>query len=397
MSTVARLLEELHASMISPSEKEVTTRRLLELAKAKKEARILIGSHAQAMPLLISTLRIGTATAKVNAAALLSALCKEEDLRVRVLLGGCIPPLLSLLKSESAEAKKAAAEAIYEVSSGGLSDDHIGRKIFVTEGVVPTLWDLLNPRLRQDRVVEGYVTGALRNLCGDKDGYWKATLEAGGVEIITGLLSSKNTASQSNAASLLARFISAFTDSIPKIIDAGAVKAVLHLLNRDNVISVRESAADALEALSSKSSIAKKAVVDAGGLPVLIGAVVAPSKECMQGDTCHSLQSHAVRALSNICGGSTSLLLYLGELCQASRPPVPLSDTLGALAYSLMVFDGTDGRSLDPVEIENVLVMLLKSHESKLDRIPRGFGKSMEMLDSQTGLITQILRRFLLD
>ncbi|XP_062197022.1 protein CELLULOSE SYNTHASE INTERACTIVE 3-like isoform X2 [Phragmites australis] len=369
MSTVARLLEELHASMISPSEKEVTTRRLLELAKAKKEIRILIGSHSQAMALLISTLRTGTSAAKVNAAALLSSLCKEEDLRVRVLLGGCIPPLLSLLKSESAEAKKAAAEAIYAVSSGGLSDDHIGRKIFVTEGVVPTLWDLLNPRSRQDRVVEGFVTGALRNLCGDKDSYWKAALEAGGVEIITGLLSSKNTASQSNAASLLARFISAFSDSIPKIIDAGAVKDLLHVLNRDNVISVRESAADALEALSSKSSIAKKAVVDAGGLPILIGAVVAPSKECMQGETCHSLQSHAVHALSNICGGTTSLLLYLGELCQAPRPPVPLADILGALAYSLMVFDGTDGKSFDPAEIENTLIVLLKSHDSKLDRI----------------------------
>ncbi|KAG2556279.1 protein CELLULOSE SYNTHASE INTERACTIVE 3-like isoform X1 [Panicum virgatum] len=369
MSTVARLLEDLHASMVSPSEKEAATRRLLELAKTKKEARILIGSHSQAMPLLISTLRIGPSAAKLNAAALLSALCKEEDLRVRVLLGGCIPPLISLLKSESSEAKKAAAEAIYEVSSGGLSDDHIGRKIFVTEGVVPTLWDLLNPRSRQDRVVEGFVTGALRNLCGDRDGYWKATLEAGGVEIITGLLSSKSTASQSNAASLLARFISAFGDSIPKIIDAGAVKALLHLLNRDNVISVRESAADALEALSSKSSIAKKAIVDAGGLPILIGAVVAPSKECMQGETCHSLQSHAVHALSNICGGTTSLLLYLGELCQAPLSPVPLADILGALAYSLMVFDGTDGKSFDPVEIENTLVVLLKSHDSKLDRI----------------------------
>lgn len=369
MSTVARLLEDLHASMVSPSGKEATTRRLLELARAKKEARILIGSHSQAMPLLISTLRVGSSAAKVNAAALLSALCKEEDLRVRVLLGGCIPPLISLLKSESAEAKKAAAEAIYEVSSGGLLDDHIGRKIFVTEGVVPTLWDLLNPRSHQDRVVEGFVTGALRNLCGDKDGYWKATLEAGGVEIITGLLSSKNTASQSNAASLLARFISASGDSIPKVIDAGAVKALLHLLNRDNIISVRESAADALEALSSKSSIAKKAVVDAGGLPILIGAVVAPSKECMQGGTCHSLQSHAVRALSNICGGTTSLLLYLGELCQAPRSPVPLADILGALAYSLMVFDGSDDKSFDPVEIENTLVALLKSHDSKLDRI----------------------------
>uniref|UniRef100_A0A0E0F333 C2 domain-containing protein n=1 Tax=Oryza meridionalis TaxID=40149 RepID=A0A0E0F333_9ORYZ len=371
MSTVAQLLEQLHTSMTSLPEKEVTTKRLLELAKEKKEARVLIGSHSQAIPLFISILRSGTSIAKVNAAALLSALCKEEDLRVKVLLGGCIPPLLSLLKSESTEAKKAAAEAIFEVSSGGLSDDHIGMKIFVTEGVVPTLWDMLKPRSHQDRVVEGFVTGALRNLCGDKDGYWRANLEAGGVEIITGLISSKNTTSQSNAASLLARLVSAFGDSIPKIIDAGAVKALLRLLNRDNDISVRESAADALEALSSKSSIAKKAVVDAGGIPVLIRAVVAPSKECMRGDTCHSLQSHAVHALSNICGGTVSLLLYLGELCQAPHPPVPLADILGALAYTLMVFSGTDGKSFDPIEIENILIVLLKSYDSNLvlDRI----------------------------
>ncbi|KAG8089357.1 hypothetical protein GUJ93_ZPchr0011g27393 [Zizania palustris] len=297
MSTVAQLLEQLHASMTSSPEKEVTTKKLLELAKAKKEARVLIGSHSQAIPLFISILRSGTSGAKVNAAALLSAL-----------------------------SKKAAAEAIFEVSSGGISDDHIGMKIFVTEGVVLTLWDLLNPRSRQDRVVEGFVTGALRNLCVDNDGYWKANLEA----------------------------------------DSGAVNALLHLLNRDNDISVRESAADALEALSSKSSIAKKAVVDAGGLTVLIGAIVAPSKECMRGDTCHSLQSHAVHALSNICGGTASLLLYLGELCQAPRSPVPLTDILGALAYTLMVFNDTDGKSFDPVEIENILIVLLKSHDSNL-------------------------------
>ncbi|KAG8091117.1 hypothetical protein GUJ93_ZPchr0011g27070 [Zizania palustris] len=371
MSTVAQLFEQLHASMTSLPEKEVMTKKLLELAKAKKEARVLIGSHSQAIPLFISILRSGTSVAKVNAAALLSALCKEEDLRVKVLLGGCIPPLLSLLKSESVEAKKAAAEALFEVSSGGLSDDHIGMKIFMTEGVVPTLWDLLNPRSCQERVVEGFVTGALRNLCGGNDDFWKANLETGGIGIITSLILSKNTASQSNAASILARLVSAFGDSIPKIIDAGAVKALLHLLNRDNDVSVRESAADALEALSSKSSVAKKAVVDAGGLTVLIGAIVAPSKECMRGDTCHSLQSHAVRALSNICGGTASLLLYLGELCQAPHSPVPLADILGALAYTLMVFYGTDVKSFDPVEIENILAALLKSHDSNLvlDRI----------------------------
>ncbi|XP_020598358.1 protein CELLULOSE SYNTHASE INTERACTIVE 3 [Phalaenopsis equestris] len=370
MANVAFLLEQLHAGMSSPTEKDMITAQLLSIARAQKEARTMIGSHSQAMPLLISMLRNGTPTAKANVAATLSALCKEEELHLKVLLGGCIPPLLSLLKSKSSEARKAAAEAIFEVSSGGLSDDHIGMKIFVTEGVVPTLWDLLDPNIKQDKVVLGFVTGALRNLCGFKDGYWKATLEAGGVDIITGLLSSDNTAAQANAASLLARLILAFGDSIHKVIDAGAVGALLCLLGHNNDISVRASAAEALEALSSKSIIAKKSLVDAGGIAILVGAVVAPSKECMQEQSGHALQRHAVNTLANICGSMSSLILYLGELAISPRMAAPVADIIGALAYALMVFVVNE-EVFDPVEIEGLLIGLLKPHDNKLvqDRI----------------------------
>lgn len=362
MATVAHFVEQLHANMSSPHEKELVTTRLLAVIRARKDARILIGSHSQAMPLFISVLRSGTTTARVNVAATLSALCREEDLRVKVLLGGCIPPLLSLLKSESLEARKAAAEAIFEVSSGGLSEDHIGMKILVTEGVVPTLWDQLNPSKKQNKVVEGFVTGALRNLCGDKDGYWRATLEAGGVEIITGLLSSGNSFAQSNAASLLARLVLAFGDSISKVVNAGTVGELLHLLSQENDVSVRASAADALEALSSKSPKAKKAMVDANGIPALIGAVVAPSKECMQGEACHALQGHAVRALANICGGMSSLVSYLGELSQSPRLAAPVADIIGALAYSLMVFK--EDEQPDVILVEEILILLLKPRDS---------------------------------
>ncbi|KAJ7959158.1 U-box domain-containing protein 13 [Quillaja saponaria] len=369
MATVARFVEKLQANLSSPLEKELITARLLGIARARKDARELIGSHAQAMPLFINTLRSGTPVAKINVASTLSVLCKDEDLRLKVLLGGCIPPLLTLLKSESTEVRKAAVEAICEVSSGGLSDDHVGMKIFVTEGVVPTLWDQLNPKRKQDKVVEGFIIGALRNLCGDKDGYWKATLEAGGVDIIVGLLSSDNAAAQSNAASLLARLILAFSDSIPKIIDSGAVNALLRLVSQENDISVRASAADALEALSSKSTSAKKAVASADGVQILIGAVVAPSKECMQGEYGQALQEHATRALANICGGMSALILYLGELSQSPRLSAPVADIIGALAYTLMVFEqkfGADEEPFDASKIEDILVKLLKPRDNKL-------------------------------
>ncbi|KAL3504214.1 hypothetical protein ACH5RR_034055 [Cinchona calisaya] len=366
-SRVAKFVEQLHGNKSSPHEKELITANLLGICKARKEARALIGAHGQAMPLFISILRTGTVLSKINVASTLSVMCRDEDLRVKVLLGGCIPPLLSILKSESIEARKAAAEAICAVSTGGLSDDHVGMKIFVTEGVVPTLWGQLNPTRKQDKVVEGFVTGALRNLCGDKDGYWTATLEAGGVDIIVRLLSSDNTVAQSNAASLLARVILAFSDSIPKVIESGAVNALLRLLSQQNDVTVRANAADALEALSSKSTIAKKSIVDAQGIPVLIGAVVAPSKEGMQGEGGQDLQRHATQALANICGGMSALILYLGELSQSPRLAAPVADIVGTLAYSLMVFEqSTEEETFYATKIENIVIALLKPRDNKL-------------------------------
>ncbi|KAJ7965532.1 U-box domain-containing protein 13 [Quillaja saponaria] len=338
MDTVSGFVEKLHAKVSSPLEKELVTARLLGIARARKDARALIGSHAQAMPL-------------------------------KVLLGGCIPPLLTLLKSESTEVRKAAAEAICEVSSGGLSDDLVGIKIFVTEGVVPTLWDQLNPVRKQDKVVEGFIIGALRNLCGDKDGYWKSTLEAGGVDIIVGLLSSDNVAAQTNAACLLARLMLAFSDSIPKVVDSGAVKVLLQLVGQENDIAVRASAAEALEVLSSKSSSGKEVVVSADGVQILIGAIVAPSKECMQGEYGQALQEHATRALANIYGGMSALILYLGELSQSPRLSAPVADIIGALAYTLMIFEkkiDIDEEPFDASKIEEILVKLLKPRDNKL-------------------------------
>ncbi|KAG6784141.1 hypothetical protein POTOM_009826 [Populus tomentosa] len=258
IAAVARFIEKLHSRITSPPEKELVTACLLRLAKARKETRTVIGSHAQAMPLFISLLRSGTSEAKVNVAVTLRRL--QQKLYMKFPLARSL-----MIKSVSR---------------------------FAT-GVTPTLWEQLNPKNKQDRVVQGFVTGALRNLCRDKDNFWRAMLEAGGVDIIVDLLSSDNATAQSNAASLLARLMLAFGDSIPKVIASRAVQALLQLVDQNNDISVRASAADALEALSLNSTKAKKAIVDAGGVPILIGAIVAPSKECMQGEFGQALQGLA--------------------------------------------------------------------------------------------------------
>jgi hypothetical protein len=78
------------------------------------------------------------------------------------------------------------------VPHGGVAD-HVGMKIFVTEGVVPSLWDQLHPKHKHEKLVDDLLTGALKNLCTNTEGFWQATLEAGGVDILVRLISSGST------------------------------------------------------------------------------------------------------------------------------------------------------------------------------------------------------------
>lgn len=365
--TITRLIEQLHAKKSTAQEKELSSARLLGLAKGKKECRKIIGRNVNAMPSFISLVRNGTPLAKLNSASILTVLCKDENMRSKLLIGGCIPPLLSLLKSDSVDARRAAAEAIYEVSLCGMDDDDtVGTKIFVTEGVVPSLWDQLKMKKKQDQTVEGYLVGALRNLCGGRDCFWTVTLEDGGVDIILKLLQSSNAASQSNAASLLARLIRTFPFSVSKIVESGAVQVLAQLLGDEINLVVRASVVNALEAITSKSEEAKNVARDLDGIHLLISAVVtSPVDE----ENERVLQSYGTQALANLCGGMSALIVYLGGLSLSPRLTEPIADILGALAYALRKFQPSshdDKVTLDLTLTEGVLVKLLKPRDTQL-------------------------------
>lgn len=365
--TITRLIEQLHAKKSTAQEKELSSARLLGLAKGKKECRKIIGRNVNAMPSFISLVRNGTPLAKLNSASTLTVLCKDENMRSKLLIGGCIPPLLSLLKSDSVDARRAAAEAIYEVSLCGMDDDDtVGTKIFVTEGVVPSLWDQLKMKKKQDQTVEGYLVGALRNLCGDRDCFWTVTLEDGGVDIILKLLQSSNAVSQSNAASLLARLIRTFPFSVSKIVESGAVQVLAQLLGDEINLVVRASVVNALEAITSKSEEAKNVARDLDGIHLLISAVVtSPVDE----ENERVLQSYGTQALANLCGGMSALIVYLGGLSLSPRLTEPIADILGALAYALRKFQPSshdDKVTLDLTLTEGVLVKLLKPRDTQL-------------------------------
>nr|KJB49156.1 hypothetical protein B456_008G103300 [Gossypium raimondii] len=357
LASVAKCIEQLRQSSSSLQEKEHSLRQLLELIDTRENAFSAVGSHSQAVPVLVSLLRSGSLGVKIQAATVLDSLCKENELRVKVLLGGCIPPLLGLLKSSSAEGQIAAAKTIYAVSQGG-TKDHVGSKIFSTEGVVTVLWKQLQNGLKTGDLVDNLLTGALKNLASSTEGFWSATVQAGGIDILVKLLTTRRSSTQANVCFLLGYMIMEDASVCSKVLAAEATKELLKILGPDNEASVRAEAAGAVKSLSAQCKEARREIASLNGIPALINATIAPSKEFMQGEYAQALQENAMCALANISGGLSYVISSLGQSLESCSSPAQTADTLGALASALMIYDrkAESTRASDPLGIEQTLV-----------------------------------------
>ncbi|XP_057429443.1 protein CELLULOSE SYNTHASE INTERACTIVE 1-like [Lotus japonicus] len=363
LASVAQCIEKLRQSSSSMQEKEYFLKQLLELIDMRENAFSAVGSHSQAVPVLVSLLRSGSLNVKIQAATVLGSLCKENELRVKVLLGGCIPPLLGLLKSSSAEGQVAAAKTIFAVSQGG-AKDHVGSKIFSTEGVVPVLWEKLQKGVQNDSVVDSLLTGALKNLSSSTERFWNATLQAGGADILVKLLTTGQSSTLANVCFLLACMMMEDASVCSKVLTAEATKQLLKLLGPGNDAPVRAEAAGALKSLSAQCKDARKEIANSNGIPALINATIAPSKEFMQGEYAQALQENAMCALANISGGLSYVISSLGQSLESCSSPTQIADTLGALASALMIYDdkAESARASDPLVVEQSLLNQFKPH-----------------------------------
>lgn len=363
LASVAQCIEQLRQNSSSFQEKEFSLRQLLELIETRENALSAVGSHSQAVPVLVSLLRSGSLMVKIQAARVLGSLCKENELRVKVLLGGCIPPLLGLLRSSSSDGQVAAAKALYAVSQGD-ARDHVGSKIFSTEGVVPVLWGQLERGREAGKLVDELITGALKNLCGSTEGFWPATVRAGGVDILVKLLTAGQPGTQANVCFLLACMIMEDASICPTVLAGEAVKQLLKLLGSGNEAAVRAEAAGALKSLSAQCKEARKEIANYNGIPALINATIAPSKEFMQGEHAQALQENAMCALANISGGLSSVISSLGKSLESCTSPSQVADTLGALASALMIYDqeAESTKVSEPHSVEQTLIKLFKPH-----------------------------------
>lgn len=362
LSTVARYIEQLRQSNATAEEKENCLKQLLDLVDTSPDALSAVGSHSQAIPVLVSLLRGGSPRIKVQASNVLGSLSKDDELRIKVLLGGCIPPLLGLLKSSSSNGQIAAAETLFAVSKGGVKD-HVGSKIFSTERVVPVLWEQLDNGIKSGSEVNNLLTGALRNLSHTLEDFWLATRESGGVDILIKLLANGQSDTLANTCFLLGCLMMEDASTCSSVLAVSATKQFLKLLGPSNEASVRAEAAGALKSLSAQCKEAWREIASSNGIPALINATIAPSKEFMKGEHAQLLQENAMCALANISGGLSYVISSLGESLQSCTSPTQIADTLGALASALMIYDrkAESARSSDPSVIEKFLIQQFNS------------------------------------
>ncbi|PSR88100.1 U-box domain-containing protein [Actinidia chinensis var. chinensis] len=147
-----------------------------------------------------------------------------------------------------------------------------------------------------------------------------------------------------------------------KVLAAEATKQLLKLLGPGNEAPVRAEAAGALKSLSAQCKEARRVIANSNGIPALINATIAPSKEFMQGEYAQALQENAMCALANISGGLSYVISSLGQSLESCTSPAQIADTLGALASALMIYDNKaeTTRASDPLDIEQTLVKQIK-------------------------------------
>ncbi|KAI5431030.1 hypothetical protein KIW84_035253 [Lathyrus oleraceus] len=98
------------------------------------------------------------------------------------------------------------------------------------------------------------------------------------------------------------------------------------------------------------------------GIPALINATIAPSREFMQGECAQALQENAMCALANISGGLSYVISSLGQSLESCSSPTQIADTLGAIASTLIIYDNKaeSTKPSDPLVVEETLLKQFK-------------------------------------
>lgn len=186
------------------------------------------------------------------------------SIKSRVRTEGGIPPLVALLESPDNKVQRAAAGALRTLAF----KNEENKNVIVEAGALPHLIYMVRD---PDVDVHYEAIGVLGNLVHSSPAIKRRVLDEGALQPVIGLLSSKCTESQREAALLLGQFATtpgSDPDYKVRIVQRGAVRPLIEMLYRDDP-QLREMAAFALGRLAQNGDN-QAGVCHAGGLRPLL-------------------------------------------------------------------------------------------------------------------------------
>ncbi|XP_065034862.1 ARM REPEAT PROTEIN INTERACTING WITH ABF2-like isoform X2 [Musa acuminata AAA Group] len=226
---------------------------------------------AGALPLLVDFLKrhkkgfncqVVNSVIRRAADAITNLAHENSNIKTSVRIEGGIPPLVELLKSTDAKVQRAAAGALRTLSFKNYSN----KNQIVDCNALPTLILMLQS---EDAAIHYEAVGVIGNLVHSSPNIKKEVLRAGALQPpVIGLLSSCCTESQREAALLLGQFASADSDCKVHIVQRGAVRPLIEMLQSPD-IQLKAMSVFALGRLAQDSHNQAGIVYNGGLVPLL--------------------------------------------------------------------------------------------------------------------------------
>uniref|UniRef100_A0A0G4HDV7 U-box domain-containing protein n=1 Tax=Chromera velia CCMP2878 TaxID=1169474 RepID=A0A0G4HDV7_9ALVE len=215
---------------------------LSNLSVNRKNQKTIASLAAGALPPLVSFLKVGSDTAKENAAAALTNLATNNaENEATIADSGAIPRLVTLLKEGTDVAKRNAASALLELCANSSEN----RVKIAKAGAIPPLISILTdgiPSAKEE------AAGSLLSLAENAENRVEI-VKANGVPPLIELLSSGTVTAKEHASGALWNLAVDNDENKEKIAESGAIPMLLEVKKSGSIIG-KENASSALDSLA---------------------------------------------------------------------------------------------------------------------------------------------------
>lgn len=305
---------------------------LAVVAHGRTEVQVAIcnGGGVQS---IVKLLRMGGAAVQEQAAAALAALHTDKG-DAAAIRGGCIPPLVAMLKGASTAAQAHSAQALANVADYSVEE---GQNAIARAGAIPLLITLLGSGKAQVPAAR-----AIAKLARGNPAVQTEINQGGGIAPLLSLLNGLDVEAQMEAAAALSETARDNTEVQAAVAKAGGIGPLLALLGaRASPFAFQAQAQgmNALAQLARHNRDNQDAIARVGGIKPLVHLLESPKPHVVSSAACALMEITAHNPPNQKAVVDNAGIAQLANLMKNSQYPEVKAEVAGAL-WSLSADSG---------------------------------------------------------